>query len=311
MDVPIESLVSAIRGALDLPLLAVGSGGSLTVADFAASLHREVAAATASAETPLEAVASGVELRRFAVMLATAGGGNPDVVGGFNRLASREPRRLVVLCMRTGSPLKTHAKRFPFVDFIEFDAPWGRDGFLATNSLVASAVLLTRAYSAASGTSIELPKKWESLIAGGSQSDIHKRVRAALGRDTLVVLHGAETRAAAIDVESKLTEAALRNVWTADFRHFAHGRHHWLAKRTNTSAVLAFITPTDQVLARRTLALIPRSVPVLREEIPFIGTVGALAALHAFCTSPVAQGPLSELIQGDQVFRPSVAVSID
>lgn len=279
MHVPIDSLVTAIRGTLDLPLLAIGSGGSLTVADFAASLHRELAGAAALAQTPLDAVASNVNLRRFAVTLATASGGNPDVIGSFKRLASREARRLLVLCLRSGSPLARHAERFPYVDFIELDAPSGRDGFLATNSLIASTVLLTRAYSAASGTTIELPKTWEELTAGGRQPDVHERLEVVWHRETLVVLHGAHTRSAAVDIESKLTEAALKNVWTADFRHFAHGRHHWLAKRGKSSAVVAFITPSDSALAKRTLALIPHSVPVVREQIPFTGPVAALAAL--------------------------------
>lgn len=278
-EVPVQSLSNAIRRALDLPLVAVGSGGSLTVANFAASLHGTLTGSSASAQTPLEAIASGFELRRFAVMLVTAGGGNPDVVGSFKHLASKEPCRLIVLCLRIGSPLAQHAKRFPFVDFIEFDAPWGRDGFLATNSLIASTVLLTRAYSAASDRNIELPKKWEKLIVDGDQSDVRKRVQVAWTRDTLVLLHGASTRAAAIDIESKFTEAALRNVWTADFRHFAHGRHHWLAKKPKTSAVLALITETDKALASATLALIPKDIPIVREHIPFAGMLSALAAL--------------------------------
>lgn len=128
IEVPIESLVAAIRGTLDWPLVAVGSGGSLTVATFATSLHREFAGTIASAETPLDAVASRGNLRQFAVLLLTAGGGNPDVIGAFKCLASVEGRRLVVLCLRTGSPLARYAKAFPFVDFIEFDAPGVKTG---------------------------------------------------------------------------------------------------------------------------------------------------------------------------------------
>lgn len=108
---------------------------------------------------------------------------------------------------------------------------------------------------------------------------MQKRIQAAWARDTLVVLHGPLTRAAAVDIESKLTEAALRNVWTADFRHFAHGRHHWLAKRGMTSAVLAFTTATDQSLANATLKHIPEGIPVVREHIPFTGALSGIAAL--------------------------------
>ncbi len=279
MKVPIEPLASAIRATLDSHLLAIGSGGSLTVADFAASLHRELAGVSALAQTPLEAVQPGANFRRLTVMLVTAGGGNPDIVGVFKFLARKEVHRLIVICLRLDSTLASHRKRFPFVDFIEFDAPWGKDGFLATNSLIASIVLLIRAYSVASGTSVNLPKCWKDLIAGGTEQDVYKRIKVVWSRDTLIVLHGAQTRAAAIDIESKLTEAALRNVWTADYRHFAHGRHHWLAKRAKSSAILALVTPSDRTLAEATLALIPKSVPIVRENIPFTGPVAALAAL--------------------------------
>src|SRR5476651_652935 len=68
-----------------------------------------------------------------------------------------------------------------------------------------------------------------------------KRGRAM---QTIVVLHGPSTLPAAVDVESKFTEAALGSVQVADFRHFAHGRHHWIAKRGRESAVLA-ITSND------------------------------------------------------------------
>ena len=80
-------------------------------------------------------------------------------------------------------------------------------------------------------------------------------------RATLVVLHGAMTKPAAMDVESRFTEAALAGVQPADFRNFAHGRHYWLARHADTSAVLAFAEPGDAAVATRTLALIPGGVP--------------------------------------------------
>jgi hydroxymethylpyrimidine pyrophosphatase-like HAD family hydrolase len=82
-----------------------------------------------------------------------------------------------------------------------------------------------------------------------------------------------------VDLESRFTEAALQDVWIADYRNFAHGRHHWLAKRPNSTAVLAFLTPDDQELASRTLALIPSSVRIVRESLSFSGVTAGIAAL--------------------------------
>jgi hypothetical protein len=95
------------------------------------------------------------------------------------------------------------------------------------------------------------------------------------------VLHGPTTRIGAIDLESKFTEAALGNLQIADYRNFAHGRHHWLAKRGNSSAVLAFITDGDRSLAERTLALIPPDIPQARLTFAGNATTATLAALIA------------------------------
>jgi HAD superfamily hydrolase (TIGR01484 family) len=50
----------------------------------------------------------------------------------------------------------------------------------------------------------------------------------------------------------------------ADYRNFAHGRHHWLAKRASESAVLALVGEEDVLLADRTLALLPKTIPTAR-----------------------------------------------
>ena len=72
----------------------------------------------------------------------------------------------------------------------------------------------------------------------GSRSD---RLAWLAARDAI--------RSAAIDLESKLTEAALMPVQVADFRNFAHGRHHWLAKRGGETAVLALVCESDAEVA--------------------------------------------------------------
>src|SRR5207247_1180088 len=101
----------------------------------------------ASAMTPMEAVATGLNFRSTAVLLTTAGGKKPDVLGSFQHLAAREPRRLIVLCMSVGTPLARLAAKCPWADFVELDIPSGKDGFLATNSLLTSAILLARGYA--------------------------------------------------------------------------------------------------------------------------------------------------------------------
>ena len=47
----------------------------------------------------------------------------------------------------------------------------------------------------------------------------------------------------------------------ADFRNFAHGRHHWLARFEDITSIIALVGSRDRALAERTLALVPRSIP--------------------------------------------------
>jgi hypothetical protein len=280
---PIDRLASGLGACSSLPLVAIGSGGSFTTAEFAASLHCEQAGLLASAQTPMEAVASSLDHRSLAVLLVTAGGKNPDVLGAFQQLVLREPRRFLVLCTSARSPLARLATRYRYVDLIEEDLPSGKDGFLATNSLLASCVLLGRAYAAALGGTTSLPAELAALLGAGSLQEkvrlFDERCQPLWRRETLVVLHGPSTRVAAVDLESKFSEAALGNVRAADYRSFAHGRHHWLAKRPDESAILALVTPGDQVLAAKTLAHVPAAVPVLRLEAPHCGAAAGLSAL--------------------------------
>ncbi len=211
--------------------------------------------------------------------MTSAGGSNPDVLGSFTNTAAREPGSLLVVCLSRGTPLARRAASFPYVDFVELSPPTERDGFLATNSLVALVVVLARAYTDAFTGATRLPRTWSKLVPRRVAIDLDRRLATVWQRKTLVALYGPSTRVAAVDLESRFTEAALQNVWIADYRNFAHGRHHWLAKRPDSTAVLALVTPEDHELASRTLALIPNSVPIVREDIAFSGVPAGLAAL--------------------------------
>src|SRR5207244_3270959 len=89
-------------------------------------------------------------------------------------------------------------------------------------------------------------------------AEIDRRCQVLWKRPTVIVLYGPETYPAAVDLESKFTEAALGSTQLADYRNFAHGRHHWLAKRGTDTGVLAIVTDGDRELAESTLTLLPR-----------------------------------------------------
>jgi fructoselysine-6-P-deglycase FrlB-like protein len=283
---PIDSLAGAVDALRGYPLLAAGSGGSFTAAHVAAELHRRATGTMAQAVTPQQLNSAAVFLRKVAVLLPTAGGKNPDVLGAFNYAVRREPGRLLVWCGRRGSPLARAAAQYRYVDVCDYDLPAGKDGFLAVNSLLAFSVLLARAYGKAAGGDVGLPPRFEELLADNRWTEtewLDSRCDRVWKKSNLVILHGRELTSVAVDLESKFTEAALGTVQTADFRHFAHGRHHWLAKRGEETAIVCLETADDKDSATRTLAVLPKGTTILRVPVCGTGITATLSGLvHGF-----------------------------
>lgn len=237
----------------------------------------------AGVATPLEAMEEPLGADTGVWMLS-AGGGNVDILAAARTLIDQEPRQVAVLCGRADSPLGELCAAHPFVDFLSYPPPAGKDGFWATNSLLGFVTLLTRAYCEVFGRGQQMRETLAALEGltqeNGSNVSAWKHACDPLWeRSTTLVLYGASARVGAIDLESKFTEAALGNLQLADYRNFAHGRHHWLAKRGEISGVLALVSDDVRSLAQRTLALIPEDIPRAEIGLPSSGT--ALASLLA------------------------------
>ena len=287
MKTCIDPLVRAITNSAVLSLLATGSGGSLTVAHLTASLHQRYTGRIAKAVTPLEIVSLPPSFKNLAVLFLSASGKNADIIGAFQRVVVREPHRLIVMCSRRESPLSRLAKTYRYVDLIDFNLPAGKDGFLATNSLLAFSVILCRAYAQVFPTGYTLPETLDILIHPNLtkeqfSADLHRRCLPLWERETIVVLYGTAGHPAAVDLESKFTEAALGAIQMADYRNFAHGRHHWLAKRGGKTAVLTLVTDEDREIADKTLRLIPADIPVEDGCPTKRNTCGSHSTCHSF-----------------------------
>lgn len=280
----INDLRAAVRTASLFPLQAIGSGGSLTAAHALAVLHQAFTARLASVSTPLEVSAD--PLVGVSHWLLSAGGGNVDIIAAARTLVMREPRQLAIMCGRDDSPLADLCRRHPYVDLMIAPSPAGKDGFLATNSLLGFISLLARAYA----FEHDGVGEWNAAVVIvdqllNAQSDAVASWRAETGRlwsrGTTLVVHGPMTKVGAIDLESKFTEAALGNLQLADYRNFAHGRHHWLAKRGDVSGVLALVSDHDRALAEKTLDLIPGDIPKAVIDLPGNPVAAMLSSLVA------------------------------
>lgn len=282
MTAPLDVMTNNIRATVHLPLITVGSGGSFSAAQHLAGLHAYACGTLSYAATPMQMAHDLEQVSNAAVHILSAGGSNVDVLAAVERAINAEPPALLLTTAVCQS--RAAAMLPPVARLTEFELPTGRDGFLATNSLLAFATLFTRAYLSVNGYDdrCALPLQLDKLLADDPEN-IRARLRletAALWtRDTMLVLHCPATRAAAFDLESKFSEAALGNVLLSDLRNFAHGRHHWLAKRATSSCILALTDAPNEALARRTLSAIPADIP--RELCAFEGDYAksALAAL--------------------------------
>jgi hypothetical protein len=277
----LEELERALRPLRNYPLIVVGSGGSLSAAHLAAALHESRTGNLARVCTPLELGRSVEAGMSSGIMLVSAGGKNPDVLVALSEAVRAEPPWTAVMCGTLATPLAKLARANEFASLYEYSIPSRKDGFLATNSLLAAFTLLIRS-AAEPGQS--LPPTLADVLSAPDvmtffESSSSGDLAGVLGRETLIVLHGSDTKSAALDLESKLTEAALARVQLADFRNFGHGRHHWLAKRASESAILAFSTPEDRSLCARTLALLPVEVPHLVANLPGSSCYRPLQAL--------------------------------
>ena len=274
------ALKNRIDALASYPLIAIGSGGSQSTATLVADLHQSKFGQVAKADTPLSAWSYLRILKRSAVFMVSAGGKNPDILGIAKAVVESEPATLIAMCATKNSPLARLVKGFSRGFCFDFELPTGKDGFLATNSLLALSVAALRGYGYDEN---DLPRSLE-VARQVTRVGQEKRWRDAsrlLGVRHLIALHGAHSRSAAFDLESKLVEAGLVSVQLADYRNFAHGRHHWLAKNPD-SAVVALASKEETVLAERTLGLLPRDVPSLLIASPassYASWVGLQAAV--------------------------------
>jgi len=274
-SVNIEALCVLIGRLAERPLLIVGSGGSATGGHLIARLQEFYARQPVRVVTPYEFTLLPAD-EMSSVLLLSAGGSNPDILAAADHAVAVEYPVVAAIVAKSFSPVAKRIGDCRFGLHFGFDVPTGKDGFLATNSLLATALLVSRAYTRAFGSPFD-PEP--ATIAADDIVLEPDATGGVFDRALLTVLGGGWAWPAAIDLESKCNEAGLGVVTCADYRNFAHGRHHGLAQRASASGVVALITPDCEKLAERTLALLPRTIPVHRIATADPGPRGAIELL--------------------------------
>lgn len=290
----VDLLRRAVQLYCDRGLLAVGSGGSFTAAALAAELHLRVFGRPSQAITPLEVFQLPAAASAHATgMILSAEGKNHDILAAAKQLLLRGCPA-IGLTLRSDSPLAQFSDATGAASLACFDMPWGKDGYLATNSLMATLILLWRAYADEGQVVAQLPKllEWHGAL--------RKRLAAQAGGlprgGRVLILHGVAGRIGALDLESKLAEGALAFGQVCNFRQFAHGRHLQLHSPREPLAIVSFST-ADDPLARATHRLLP-PLPGARLDValPALGYPGSeiAAVLAAFAITEAWAGDESD-----------------
>ena len=211
--------VTALRSFFSLnagtPLICIGSGGSYSAASYAAMLYKQMCG-LAVPMTPLAFdTYSDTVIRDSKLLFFSAAGRNKDFLIAFQHGLEVGRGDMTGICLRESPKWDEVIDKYS-ADFKKytFPIPTVKDGFLATNSLVAFFVLMYRCFFDTK------PSKYIKKGIGYSYN--HEIDFSKI--DNFIVLYSNLSEPVAVDLESKFSEAALGSVLMADYRNFGHGR---------------------------------------------------------------------------------------
>lgn len=268
-QVDVDKLKSFFERNISVPLVIIGSGGSYAGAAAAALCYQSIGG-FAKAITPFELQDEGMALKRSKVLLITAGGNNNDIISAYEYIRLLEPCDMFTICMSENSKIIQRSVYYHDHNYLEIRIAFGKDGFLAVNSTVALFGILEKVY-------MQLHGQEEKQLHIEKTGSLEDTVRAFAGCETLVVLYGGWGKPAALDMESKCVEAGLMNIQCANYRNFAHGRHHWIARNSSNTGVIVLGTKDNGNLIKKTVEYLPEQIP---QKIFISENTGMTAALE-------------------------------
>lgn len=268
-------------------VLIVGSGGSFSAA-ATISLFRE--RAFHSPTTPVSPLACVATLDRLMphVFLLSAEGKNKDILSAAE-CAAENDLCSGALTLTTNNPLIDFAAQSGALRVFGLQMTWFKDGYLATNTLVAMVLVFFRVFFGDTAFTTKLaPFFGEERLRRRRRHFQTYRNAWSSRPGGLLVIYSMDAQSFAIDLESKLAEAAIDLVQIADLRQFAHGRHLQLASGQGPIVLLAY-SARDEALAKGTTQLFPAHVKPVEvlvdgetpEEVAVAGIVDAMLITEA------------------------------
>ncbi len=237
------------------PLVCIGSGGSFSACHYSTMLYN-IHCSLSTSITPFLLSNYKDVFVDNKLLFISASGKNNDINIAFKKALFSNIAGMANLSMKKNNPLLSLGSDYSQASSFNYDLPEKKDGFLATNSLIAFFTILYKVYYADENISNKL------TALNGYGFDLPQYIDLSK-IDNFIVLYGIYGESVAYDIESKLSEAALGSALIADYRNFGHGRHNWFDKKPSNSCIITLISESEELLAEKTLANIPDQIPVI------------------------------------------------
>ncbi len=272
-----------------LPMVFLGSGGSLSAAHLAAQLSVEQGI-VAVAMTPYQYIFSAWSKTPAKVVIISAGGRNIDAINAYKTAHSCSVQQVAVMLMSSTSTLEKMMEEENEANRFVFNLHNG-DGFLATNSLAAFYSLLFRIYKDETVrvdewnfvSEIEVSLKdfirETYTLPTDSWNEHDAALYEARETDRFYVLYAPDSMPVAVDLESRFSEGSVGCLQISDYRNFAHGRFNWFHQRKGQTAIIALVTPESKMVVENILTELPADIPLMRLSTDFKGSSGTMDLL--------------------------------
>lgn len=243
LDMDLIALTEALRRGAGRPAIAVGSGGSAIAAEFLAHCRSSLQRAQTMIETPLAFVLGSGDIAGAQVWLFSGRGENSDVIATLQSARDRRAGEIIVVTTNSTSRLALEGAEAANTTIISLPTWSEKDSFLATHSLLATAIaLLLASAQSVDGAALEVGEVRscvERLLDHSYRESLADRFKGLKASDTIVLLADPRLGTLATLIETSVWEIALCAVQRTDFRNFAHGRHVLLAQRPDDVWVFA------------------------------------------------------------------------
>ena len=249
------------------PLVATGSGGSESAADFAALCYGARGGVAVAVSPYTLNSFSDQALATGKILLVSKSGHNNDIVFAARRSLEVNPGKTAILNFYNGDRNEAH-KLFQKAGSEQsfcISLPKTPKGFVSCGTSFKYFSTLTRVFQPEVDLLKyqELPEKPFTLCLNDGTPLTPEDFS---GVNSYFLLNGSWGRPVASNLEGKLVETGLATACICDYRNYCHGRFILTSNHLKDSAVVLFVSPREKDLAARTRKYLPAQTKLILIE---------------------------------------------